>query len=114
MYTLQQWAAVWFTEHHSTTAARAGGFLAAANVVNVAGQFVSAGVESALLRKGFSLLTIRRIGGGVGSLAQAAGVFLFGLAPSPLLASVVFSAHNLAESFTSNAYEANYIEFGGV
>jgi hypothetical protein len=26
----------------------------------------------------------------------------------------VFSGHNLAESFTSNAYEANYIEFGGV
>jgi hypothetical protein len=36
-----------------------------------------------------------------------------GLAPSPLVASVMFSAHNLAESFTSNAYEANYIEFGG-
>lgn len=26
---------MWFTEHHGTTAARAGGFLAAANVVNV-------------------------------------------------------------------------------
>jgi MFS family permease len=114
MYTLQQWALVWFTEHHATSAAQAGGFLAAANIVNVAGQFVSAGVESALLRHGYSLLSIRRLGGGLGSLCQAAGVFLFGLAPSPLLASLVFSAHNLAESFTSNAYEANYIEFGGV
>ncbi len=114
MYTLQQWALVWFTEHHATSAAQAGGFLAAANVVNVAGQFVSAGVESALLRHGYSLLSIRRLGGGLGSLCQAAGVFFFGLAPSPLLASLVFSAHNLAESFTSNAYEANYIEFGGV
>eukprot|EP01043_Picozoa_sp_COSAG02_P068419 COSAG02_NODE_11357_length_1741_cov_1.495737_1_plen_441_part_00 len=114
MYTLQQWALVWFTEHHATSAAQAGGFLAAANVVNVAGQFFSAGVESALLRQGYSLLSIRRLGGGLGSLCQASAVFLFGLAPSPLLASLIFSAHNLAESFTSNAYEANYIEFGGV
>ena len=89
MYTLQQWALVWFTEHHLTSPMRAGGFLAAANVVNVAGQFISAGVEAGLMRQGYSLLTIRRLGGGLGSLCQAVGVFLFGLAPSPLLASLV-------------------------
>ena len=40
-----------------------------------------------------------------GSLTQAVCVTLFGLAPSPLLASMIFSAHNLAESFTSNGCE---------
>ena len=89
MYTLQQWAAVWFTERalplhphpppvhqrfndgspplptdHGVSATRAGGFLAAANAVNVAGQFISAAVEDLLQRKGYSLLTIRRIGAG--------------------------------------------------
>ena len=130
MYTLQQWAAVWFTERalplhphpppipqrfnggspplptdHGVSATRAGGFLAAANAVNVAGQFISAAVEDLLQRKGYSLLTIRRIGAGGGSFTQAVCVTLFGLAPSPLLASVIFSAHNLAESFTSNGCE---------
>ena len=28
-------------------------------------------------------------------------------------AAALFSLHNLAESFNSNGYEANYIEFGG-
>ena len=90
---------------HGVSATRAGGFLAAANAVNVAGQFISAAVEDLLQRKGYSLLTIRRIGAGGGSFTQAVCVTLFGLAPSPLLASVIFSAHNLAESFTSNGCE---------
>ena len=49
---------------HGVSATRAGGFLAAANAVNVAGQFISAAVEDLLQRKGYSLLTIRRIGAG--------------------------------------------------
>ena len=31
----------------------------------------------------------------------------------PATAAALFSLHNLAESFNSNGYEANYIEFGG-
>ena len=113
MYTLQQWAAVWFMEVHKVSATKAGSFLAVANVVNVAGQFISAAVETVLLRSGHSLVSVRRLGGGIGSIVQAVCIALFGLAPTPFLGSLIFSVHNLAESFTSNAYEANYIEFGG-
>lgn len=52
MYTLQQWAPVWFLEVLHCSPAQAGGYLAVANAVNVAGQFISAAVETALLRSG--------------------------------------------------------------
>jgi MFS family permease len=42
MYTLQQWAPVWFMEVLGCSASTTGGYLAVANAVNVAGQFVRA------------------------------------------------------------------------
>ena len=86
-----QWAPTILMESHGLTPAVAGAFLATANAVDIAGNFISAGFESVLLRAGWTLPAVQKFCHSASSMVQAAAMLGFTLVSSPRTATFLYS-----------------------
>lgn len=67
-----------------------GSYLAIGNAVHIPAGFVWAAIEASLVKRGVNVLTMRRGFTGVASVMETILQVLYGLAPSPLLATIYY------------------------
>lgn len=74
---------------------------------------MSAAVESALLKKQWSLLTIRRSATVIASIFQSAGILGFALAKTPPIAAAMYVWCFASYGIHRSGFSANLLEVGG-
>ena len=66
-----------------------------------------------LIRRGTSTLQIRRLSTGVGSYLEAALAIAYGMAPNPIVATLVYGIMDASTGLHGSGGWTNYMEVGG-
>jgi hypothetical protein len=84
--------------------------LAAKCGLDAQANFLWGGVESVLLSRGTSTLQIRKFSTGFGSYLEAGLAIAYGLAPNPIIATVVYGIMDATTGLHGSGGWSNYME----
>jgi hypothetical protein len=111
-YTVTQWAPTYYASIGCDTLTT-GKHLACTGAVRFVGNFISASLESALQRLGYSQILIRRVVCLVVNSLQGAFCLGFGVSSTPLMATLMNCGICLCDSLQGICFSQNYYEVGG-
>lgn len=111
--TLLQWAPAYLHQALNVPLAQLGKYLLAPALIEQLANIGAASMESLLLARGTSILGLRRAACVAASLTQSLGMLLFGLARSPVLASLAMCLVRSGDCLHNSGYNVNYLEVGG-
>lgn len=90
-----------------------GRWLALPPLVQLVGNFVVAGLESVMIGRGWSTLSIRKIVTMWGSLVSSAAICMFGCSKTELAATLWYCVALAGTCLHGSGWSANYLEVGG-
>jgi hypothetical protein len=90
-----------------------GRWLALPPLVQLVGNFVVAGLESAMIGSGWSTLSIRKTVTMWGSLVSSAAICMFGCSGTELTATLWYCVALAGTCLHGSGWSANYLEVGG-
>ena len=104
---------IYFDEVLGCSTIATGRWLALPPLVQLVGNFVVAGIESALIARGWSTLSIRKTVTMWGSLISSAAICLFGCSGTALTATLWYCLALAGTCLHGSGWSANYLEVGG-
>lgn len=112
-FALQIWAPSYFVDVLDCTPVQTGVLLAWTTPFAILGDFLAATIEAALLRRRWSLISIRKLATVVAGIAQSGGILAFALVRSPVMAAAAYVWSFAAYGLHHSGFSANLLEVGG-
>eukprot|EP01046_Picozoa_sp_COSAG06_P057245 COSAG06_NODE_11099_length_1567_cov_0.868529_1_plen_448_part_10 len=113
MYTMSSYVPTIFIESLNCTPMQAAAFLVLQSPIRFIGGFVTAGTESALLKKGVAQIKIRKRAQMLAAVGQSAFMVAFAFCKSAPLAALCINAETAFSSAVQAGFNPNMIEIGG-
>ena len=104
---------IYFDEVLGCSTVATGRWLALPPLVQLVGNFVVAGIESALIARGWSTLSIRKTVTIWGSLISSGAICMFGCSATELTATLWYCVALAGTCLHGSGWSANYLEVGG-
>ena len=102
-----------YMERFHCSPVQMGTYLAIGHACHIPANFVWGALESWAIRRGTSMLTIRRLATGVGSVFESVLALGFAFAPNPVVATILYGTMDAMTGLHGSGAWANYMEVGG-
>ena len=111
-FTRHQLAPTMYMQKFSCSPVQMGSYLAIGNAMHIPAGFIWAAIESWLIKRGTSKLSIRKGFTGVASAAESILSLLYALAPTPILATVWYGMIDAFFTMHTSGAWVNYLDVG--